>query len=142
MKPVMQRNRHCPDDGVYGDCHRAAYASIMELELDEVPHFFDQGRSWDEARPLFLAFWDRYGIMEITIPFASERGDVLEACEVRCPGVPFILGGESRTGVNHSVVACGGDIIHDPSIDQSGIVGPCKPDGHYWVTYIVRRLHK
>lgn len=141
MRPVSQRNRHRPAEGIYGDCHRAAYASIMELDLDEVPHFFDQDRSWDEARPLFQEFWDRHGIHEITIPFAAELDDVLMACEVRCPGVPFILGGESQSGVNHSVVACGGAIVHDPSLNQTGIVGPCKPDGHYWVTYIVRRLH-
>ncbi len=141
MKPVKQRNRHLPEEGVYGDCHRAAYASIMELDLDEVPHFFDCDRSWEEARPLFREFWDRHGIMELMVPYRAELEKVLEEQERRLPGVPFILTGQSRNLCNHSVVACGGKIVHDPSLDDIGIIGPSWPEGIYWVTYIVRRLH-
>ena len=51
-------------------------------------------------------------------------------------GVLCIFAGTSRNGCNHSVVAHCGKIIHDPSIDQSGIVGPCN-DGYYWIELIV-----
>ncbi len=41
MIPLMQRNHHDPANGIYGDCHRAAIASLLELPMDDVPHFCD-----------------------------------------------------------------------------------------------------
>lgn len=46
MTPVDQRILACPDrndghnaNGIAGDCARAAYASILNLDLHQVPHF-------------------------------------------------------------------------------------------------------
>ncbi len=138
---VQQRNRHRPEEGLTGDCHRACYASILELELDDVPHFFDQGRSWEEAKPIFEEFWSRYGLREIQVAYTGDDLSlILRTLENLNPGVPFILGGRSRNEVNHSVVAWKGEIWHDPSIDQSGIVGPTEPDKLWWITYIVGEI--
>lgn len=52
MIPLRQRNKHDPENGVYGDCHRAALASLLELPLDEVPHFCDESIYKDNAEPL------------------------------------------------------------------------------------------
>ena len=51
------------------------------------------------------------------------------------PGQAFMLTGQSRTGCNHVVIAQSGAIIHDPSLDDSGIVGCCD-DGLWWVSFL------
>lgn len=137
MIPVTQRFKHDPDNGVWGDCHRAVIASLLELPIDEVPHFCDQGkkisgpdtddRQWLRSRgltPINMAF-----------PGTTTLDDVLTTVENCNPGLLFILGGTSRNGTGHSVVAGRGEILHDPSIDQSGIVGPME-DGLWWVTFL------
>ena len=138
---VQQRNRHCPEEGITGDCHRACYASILEMKLDDVPHFYDQGRSSEEAKPIFKEFWSSYRLIEIQMSYENcDLKAVLEVQEHYNPGVPYILTGESGNGVNHSVVVWNGEIWHDPSIDQSGIIGPSKPDDLWWITYIVGEI--
>jgi hypothetical protein len=42
----------------------------------------------------------------------------------------------SRTNVDHSVIAFENQIVHDPSLNNSGIIAPCD-DGFIWVTFIV-----
>lgn len=51
------------------------------------------------------------------------------------PQLHFMVTGQSRTGCNHVVIANVGGIIWDPSLTDSGIVGPCD-DGHWWVTFL------
>jgi hypothetical protein len=143
MIPVMQRNRHDPANGIYGDCHRAAIASLLELPLDDVPHFCDAESELPGADPLqvrernWLAGRDLTNI-NVIYPGETSLGDVLATVEAVNPGVMFILGGTSTTGCGHSVVAGCGRILHDPSLTKTGdhsIVGPMK-DGYWWLTFI------
>lgn len=134
MTPLKQRNHHRPDEGIYGDCHRAAIASILELPLDDVPHFCDLNlypedwvkheREWLHAR----------GLTAITQVYDGRLADVLHSVGALNPDTYCILGGTSKTGCGHSVVICNGEIVHDPSLTDAGIVGPMK-DGWYWVTF-------
>jgi len=39
MKLQKQAFRHDPSNGMYGDCHRTAIASILGVERDTVPNF-------------------------------------------------------------------------------------------------------
>lgn len=136
MRPVKQRNRHDPANGVYGDCHRACVASILELPYEEVPHFSDgpdDGRFAERERDFFA----RWGLVPITVAYNGHAtlDQIMLTLKVQCPGVYALLGGSSRNGTNHSVVVLDGEITHDPSIDQSGIVGPCS-DGNWWLTFV------
>lgn len=135
MIPLKQRNRHRPDEGIYGDCHRAAIASILELPLDDVPHFLEDNCDSVEFAKREREFLVSRGIVPISIAFDCDLPSVFMTLRYLNPTIYYILGGESRTGVNHSVVCRGGEVVHDPSLNNAGIVGPCKPDGHYWVTY-------
>jgi hypothetical protein len=138
---LKQMYRHVPEDGLFGDCHRACYASILEVPIEEIPHFFDQDRSWEESQPLFREVWDRFKIRELQIIFPEGDLDlIMQTLENLNPGVPYILGGRSRSGVNHSVVCVGGEIFCDPSLNDSGIIGPTEPDKFYWVTYLVGEI--
>jgi hypothetical protein len=40
MKPIDQEFMHDPEKGIIGDCFRACIASILELDINEVPHFY------------------------------------------------------------------------------------------------------
>lgn len=42
MTPVTQEFRHDPKNFIWGDCHRAALATILDLPISKVPHFFYQ----------------------------------------------------------------------------------------------------
>jgi hypothetical protein len=53
-------------------------------------------------------------------------------------GMHWCLMGTSRTGCNHVVICKGGEIVHDPSITQSGIIGPAN-DGLWWAEWVVQR---
>jgi hypothetical protein len=132
--PLKQRNRHRPDEGIYGDCHRAAIASILEMALDEVPHFCDP-TLYPEDWVMHERKWlQERGLTTITQVYEGRLADVLHTVGQMNPDTYGILGGTSRTGCGHSVVICNGEIAHDPSLDDAGIVGPMK-DGWYWVTF-------
>ncbi len=140
MRPQKQINRHRPDEGVYGDCHRTAIACVLDLNAAEVPHFMNPTICPDpaDAHNRFEEWLNERGILTINVMFPGEGRltDVLYSVQATNPRSRpvFILGGQSRTGVNHSVVCCDGEIVCDPSIDDSGIIGPCD-DGFYWLTF-------
>jgi len=141
MRPQKQLNRHDPANGVYGDCHRTAIACVLDLDACDVPHFMD-GTSGvgaaDDAHDLAEAWLNERGLCTINVLFPSsltidEIMMTVAHCNPRSNPV-FILCGTSKTGCNHSVVCCDGDIVCDPSLNDSGIVGPCD-DGYYWLTF-------
>lgn len=140
MKPVKQLYRHDPPR-VFGDCHRAALASILELPCEAVPHFYEliDGEKPDPATvsQRERSYLASQGLVGITTCFSEgiELQAVLDGIAYYNPGVYWILGGTSRNGTGHSVVACDGAIVHDPALDESGIVGPMD-NGHYWATFI------
>lgn len=145
MKPQRQKNRHRPEEGLIGDCHRTCYACLLDLDRDSVPNFaevgFDPtkegGGNVKEFKGACKSWLAENGYAEFSIAFNCELEDILGYMAVVNPGQYYILGGESRTGVNHSVIAKDDAIVWDPSLNDSGIVGPCKPDGMYWITVLV-----
>lgn len=147
MKPQKQLFRHRPDEGIYGDCHRTAIAIVLGMDAKDVPHFMDgaPGRSdldapeaAERAHNEVEAWLNARGICTINVLFPGDISldEVLRTISlVNTRSRPvFILGGQSKNGVNHSVVCCDGEIACDPALDDSGIVGPCD-DGFYWVTF-------
>lgn len=137
MKPQKQLLRHNPP-AAYGDCFRTAIAIVLDLEASDVPHFMDGGVSGDEGAERAEAFLNARGLTAINIVCDGSRTlqsvlDSIAGTNLREKPV-FLLTGKSRNGCAHVVVACNGDIVCDPSIDDSGIIGPCD-DGFYWLTF-------
>src|ERR1700693_1506089 len=138
MTPRKQTIPHRPEDGLYGDCHRAALASILDLPVLDVPHFMhglrdDQGEEFEERQRQFLS---HLGLWPICIPFNMTLEDLLLTFSIQCPNVYYLLGGIGGRGASgHTVVGCGGEIVHDPHLSDCGLSGPMK-DGYYWVTFI------
>lgn len=138
MIPVKQLFHHKPPES-YGDCHRAAIACVLNMRPQDVPHFFDctadNSPAPDQHR--HVEFWlNRRGLTQITIawPGSTALDDILSTVANLNPGIAFILGGTSRTGVNHSVVCMDGEIVCDPSLTDAGILGPMD-DGLWWLTF-------
>lgn len=141
MIPVTQLYRHDPPR-TWGDCERACIASILELPCEAVPNFCEPGPGedfdsvrWRERERAWLA---TRGLCPILLCYheSMELDMVLDGTAHYQPGLYFILSGTSRNHVNHAVIACDGAIVHDPSIDHSGIIAPCEPGGHYWATFL------
>lgn len=143
MTPVMQTKPHDPPES-YGDCHRAAVASLLDLPIEVVPHFMD-GLASDNGETFQLRqneFLRSRGLEAIQFPILDQGASVTDVCraaEAWNPGKTFLLGGESATGCGHTVVADGSGIVHDPGPKKPGIVGPMN-DGCFWITYIVGRI--
>ena len=135
MTPLKQRNLHNPEEGIWGDCHRAAVASMLDLPIDEVPHFGDGGPDGEEFNSRIQAFLLSRGLTRIQIPYSGKLEDVHLTLKHQNPDTHYFLGGHSKTGVDHTVVCLNGEIVHDPSLNESGIVGPCE-DGFYWIEFL------
>ncbi len=66
---------------------------------------------------------------------------MLETVGIHNPGLYYMLLGTSKNGTGHTVICLNSKIVHDPSIDQSGIVGPMTgvkeyADGVWFVEFI------
>ena len=140
MKFNKQKFKHDPLNGMIGDCHRTAIACILNLEPEQVPHYIEQYWNQENGGELADKAFNKWLLernLEITdIAFNCSLEEILNMKNHYSPNAYYILSGQSRNGTNHTVVAKGGEIIWDPAIDNSGILGPCH-DGLYWVGYIV-----
>ncbi|MCS3725473.1 hypothetical protein [Bradyrhizobium betae] len=137
MKPQKQLLRHNPPAS-YGDCFRTAIAIVLDMDAADVPHFMDGGVSGDDGAAAAEAFLNAHGMTAINIVVDGARPlqavlDSIAGTNLRQMPA-FLLTGTSRNSCAHVVVGCNGDIVCDPSIDGSGIVGPCD-DGFYWLTF-------
>lgn len=140
MRPQKQAFKHDPKNGVFGDCYRTSIAALLDLDRDQVPHFMDgcdtaddckQKRTYQDVDDWFRA----RGLTRIVVIFNADLVDVLNSIKHCNPGLAFLLTGQSSNGTNHVVVCRDGQIVCDPALDDSGIIGPCD-DGYFWVEFI------
>jgi ribosomal protein S18 acetylase RimI-like enzyme len=94
-----------------GNCFQACVASILELPLEEVPHFCkDENPYWfrdleDWLLPMGLA-------PMLVSPGTCSALDTTYS----------IAGGPAARGLMHSVVVRGVEVVHDPHPSRSGLV--------------------
>ena len=106
MKPVDQTILTFPG----GNCFSACVASILEMNLDDVPYFMEP-EDW-------LGYFNKWlrplGFYAIDIP--------LNGSDWRPEGY-YILSGESprNKDYDHSTVALGNKIVHDPHPSKDNI---------------------
>lgn len=115
MKAVDQDIFVNDPDGRTGNCLQAAIASILHLNLNNVPHFADEaGDGWYKSMIMWL--WDKgYSFVDVEKPFYY-TGYVI-ACIV------------SERGSQHAVIYCNGELVHDPHPSRAGIDKP----NHYYI---------
>ena len=142
MQFHKQLYRHDPDNGVWGDCFRTAIACLLDLQPEEVPHVCDGGEGDDSDGTAMAAMRDwlaprGLGLFSLVYEGGKVR-HVLRTVGRMNPGLPYLLMGTSRTGVNHNVICQDDQIIWDPSLSDSGIIGPAD-DGYFWVNMLTVR---
>jgi hypothetical protein len=113
MKPVFQT---IPAPDGKGNCLQACIASILELSLEQVPHFalWYDSSDWHEKMNDWLM--ETAGIYEITVAANSMYLEQTYGFA--------ILNGMSERGVMHSVVIHNGLMVHDPYPGGTGIATP------------------
>lgn len=138
MIRYKQLYKHDPENNIWGDCGRTCIACLLEIEPIYVPHFFDNNnengnedmRNWLLARG--------YNILQIALN-VQDLEIALEWANRTIKQDYYILLGTSHNKVNHVVICKEDKIVHDPSIDNSGIIGPAD-DGHFWIDLIYKRI--
>jgi hypothetical protein len=104
VKPIDQTIVIGDGSGQPGNCLQAAVASLLDLELDAVPHF------------ILHEDW-----LERMVEFAAQHG---YRVIYRPPTAPVAFGlaiGPSPRGVGHAVVCIDGEIVWDPHPSRAGL---------------------
>lgn len=104
MREVTQTILHDQIPGVPGNCLQAAVASLLDLDLDDVPHFIEHD-DWLQ----YLVDWGR----ERGYLVVSRRPDAVRM------GIAY---GPSPRGVQHAVVWLDGAIAFDPHPSRAGLL--------------------
>src|SRR5689334_17555582 len=104
MKPVYQTQwKVNAEDETIGNCLQACVASILDLDLDQVPHFMLEEDWWGA----FVSFCGNYNLRPICID-RKKQGPYAWDCWT-------ILTGQSKRGPYlHALVAFDGKFVHDP----------------------------
>lgn len=141
MRLQKQAYQHDPDNGIFGDCYRTCLACMLNMDRDHVPHYVTTMNPDDWAsvvQPKYDAWLAMFGLQELAIPVHDADLDQILNFQKTRSAQPTVamLTGRSASGCNHVVLVSDGEIVHDPSIVDSGIVGPCS-DGFYWLTWLI-----
>lgn len=136
MIPFNQLINNDPENGQYGDCYRTCIASILEIEPEKVPHFYQTGEpgSLEKVRD-WLYKYDCY-----LIDVAFRNNNIIELLRMlnsSYRNIYCIISGQSDRGYDHACVLYNGEIIHDPHPSKKGINRPCST-GYYHVEAIVK----
>lgn len=119
MRPVTQRIEGWPN----GECVRAAYATLLDLPIDQVPRLDPgiseiMGQEQGDRERMWLGSLG-YELIEIGCdPQYSLPPELL----AQLPRVPHLMSGISPRGFGHRVVAIGGQIVHDPHPSRAGLI--------------------
>lgn len=126
MRPVHQTITACPirrdghdAEGNPGNCFQAAVASLLELDLHEVPHFARHHSWWFTLRR-----WARERGGDFTwYPTNDDAYPGLPVPESWAPTGYVIAGGPSPRGPFQHVVITdlAGNLVHDPHPSSAGL---------------------
>lgn len=139
MKAQLNRVPHDPPRS-YGDCYRTCVAALLDLPADDVPHVFSHGQDGPTAHAAMGAWLAARGQRLIWMAFGATTtlDEICTTIEAYNPGLPAIIGGLSRPGCGHFVVAQHGVVACDPapgSHKEAPLIGP-HDDGMWVVCFI------
>lgn len=110
MIPVKQTTRGGADSPPEerGDCFSAVLASLLELDLSEVPRFCELDTDWGPE----IAKWLKgFGLAFVELVYS----DITH--EIRAELGFHVVSGISPRGLRHCVIAYGQDLVFDPHPD-------------------------
>ena len=106
MKPVFQTTF---GEG-NGNCHQAALASVLEMDLDEVPHFMVMENCWEEMG----AWLSKLGFGYFYMDYPDEDIFIYTSGMHTFNNAFIIASVKTETGSMHSIVMRNGEVVHDP----------------------------
>ena len=108
MIKIKQTKLHDPENNINGNCMAACFASLLELEIEEIPKFEDMDD--DKWWPAVLKWLDNKNIYLLRL-------------KEFYPPIKFIASGKSPRGnFDHVVIYNGEEMIHHPHPDNTGIL--------------------
>lgn len=116
MKRVFGKSTHSPDSGTFGDCLQACIASLLDMELDQVPHFMHDGCSGEEGLKRVQAFLIPRGMAVVVLAVPPDQKFNSPICH--------LMGGTNGHGDAHVVVACDMEPIHNPDLVSNDFGDP------------------
>ncbi len=133
MIPQYMQFRHEPPT-TFGDCFRACVASILELDINTVPHFHSDGCQDDGEITDRLNDWlfSEHELLKwaYAYPGSVPLADVMHYTGLNNPELHWILHGRTASGEAHAVICHGSVMVHDPSPWQTG--GIVEPYENAW----------
>lgn len=139
MFEQKQLFRHLPEQRIIGDCFRTCVACVLDVTQILVPHGFqefwvDEDTSISETVHTQLNIWlsqSGFNLSFVEYPLEATYEQLRTYLRHYYTDMYVVVGCSSKNG-GHSVVMKNDDYMWDPSIDNSGCVGPMK-DGYYWI---------
>ena len=131
MKKVMQTKL-----GLDGNCEGATLATLLGLELSEIPDFWDgidiKTTDADESGDIYQenlnSFLKQHGYKMLNLGVTRDptQRDINWVIEVsKHLGVKHLVAGISPRGYMHSVIYENGELWHDPHPEGGGVI-PCQ----------------
>jgi len=116
FSPVYQTvSGYLPNGKPIGNCFPACIASILGLQLDDVPFFTtsSQGAQLADAN----SWLRKFNLKLVMVPNTPKHEHPKDAY--------YIMRGSSprMEGLFHMVVGKNGELVHDPHPDNTGIIG-------------------
>lgn len=131
MRFQKQLIRHNPSEGAFGDCHRAVFASLMGIDIQNVPHF---GELYGSDPYRYLDAIDKW-LGNFKLRYLECQAEALfDWFGVRGIEVYHEIAGPSPRFSNtlHSVVGRNGEIIFDPHPDNDDLSKALLGDRSQW----------
>ncbi|WP_151778484.1 hypothetical protein [Acinetobacter brisouii] len=130
MKKVMQTIT-----GLGGNCEGATIATLLGLNLEDVPSFWDSitpnnptHNDADIYQKNVKSFLAKYGftILNLGVDSNPSEQDKKWVVDIsKALGVKHLVAGISPRGHMHSVIYENGELWHDPHPDGGGVI-PCQ----------------
>ena len=131
MKKVMQTKL-----GLGGNCEGATIATLLGLELSEIPDFWEgcdiETPALPENGTIYQRnvnnFLEKYGykMLSLGVPRDPSERDQQWVTDIsKHLGIKHIVAGISPRGYMHSVIYENGELWHDPHPEGGGVI-PCQ----------------
>lgn len=108
-------------DGRPGDCWKTCIASLLDVPLDEVPHFLElEGEDgWWVGTQMFIK---KHLGQDTELRWWLSLEEVPK--DIKVPGYLIAAGDSPRGDFQHAVIASvAGDTVHDPHPSRAGLKG-------------------
>lgn len=104
MKPVFQQR---DENGNWDNCFSACVASVLELQIEDVPDFmYRDGKLNDAWFDEFIEWLRPQGLSAMIV--------VCHEADFPLKDAYYLIGGKAKRGIMHSVVGFNSEIVHDP----------------------------